>query len=38
VKDGHSSFSKEAPQLIEEWNKKLGRLGAELKAAEEVEF
>jgi nicotinamidase-related amidase len=38
VQDGHSSFSKEAPQLIEEWNKKLGKLGAELKAAEEVEF
>ncbi len=38
VQDGHSSFSKEAPQLIEEWNKKLGKLGAELKAAEEVKF
>ena len=38
VQDGHSSFSKDAPQLIEAWNKKLGKAGAELKTAEEVEF
>jgi nicotinamidase-related amidase len=38
VKDGHSNMSEEAPRLIEEWNKKLGDMGAVLKTAVEVSF
>lgn len=38
VKDGHSSFSKDAPQMIEKWNKKLGAMGANLKSTSEIAF
>jgi nicotinamidase-related amidase len=38
VKDGHSSFSKEAADLIEKWNRKLGEGVAELCLASEVDF
>lgn len=38
VKDGHSSFSKQAGDLIEEWNRKLGEGVAELCLASEVDF
>lgn len=30
AKDGHSSYSKEAARLIEEWNRKLGEAGAQV--------
>ena len=38
VKDGHSSFSKQAAKLIEEWNQKLSAEKIELKSASEIEF
>ena len=38
VKDAHSSFSKDAAHLIDEWNEKLSAEGVELKTAQEVEF
>jgi len=38
VADGHSSYSKDAPNLIEEWNEKLSHDIAELRTAREVEF
>lgn len=38
VKDGHSSYSKDAARLIEEWNGKLGALGCALIAAAEINF
>lgn len=38
IGDGHSSFSKDAPQLIVEWNHKLSEAGAEIRPAEEVVF
>ena len=38
VSDGHSSFSKQAVKLIEKWNRKLGELGAELRATKEIDF
>ena len=38
IEDGHSNFSKQAAQLIEKWNRKLGELGIELKGAREVDF
>jgi nicotinamidase-related amidase len=38
VADGHSSYSKEASKLIEEWNKKLSHGIAEVRGAGEVEF
>jgi nicotinamidase-related amidase len=38
VHDGHSNFSEDAPKLIREWNRKLSKKKAELKAAAEVEF
>ncbi len=38
VRDGHSSYSKNAAKLIEQWNAKLAEAGAELRAAEEVRF
>jgi nicotinamidase-related amidase len=38
VTDGHSNLSPDAPRLIREWNRKLGRAGAELKMTEDVKF
>lgn len=38
AKDAHSSYSKEAARLIEEWNEKLSALTVELKLATEIEF
>jgi nicotinamidase-related amidase len=38
VKDGHSSYSKDAAQLIEEWNQKLSDATVELAATSEIEF
>jgi nicotinamidase-related amidase len=38
VKDGHSSFSKDAPRLIEKWNQRLSAQACELQAALEIEF
>ncbi len=36
--DAHSSYSKDAPRLVEEWNQKLADLGAEVKSSGEIEF
>jgi len=38
VKDGHSSYSKQAAQLIEEWNEKLSNENVELRLAAEIGF
>jgi nicotinamidase-related amidase len=38
VKDGHSNFSKDAPQLIEKWNHAIGEKGAELIETKDVSF
>jgi nicotinamidase-related amidase len=38
VSDGHSSYSKDAARLIEEWNRTLSAGTAEVKPAREVEF
>lgn len=38
VKDGHSSYSKQAAQLIEEWNNKLSNEKVELRLAAEIGF
>ena len=38
VKDGHSSYSKDASRLIEEWNEKLNAQGCELNVASEIDF
>ncbi len=38
VKDAHSSFSKQADQLIEEWHGKLSAAGVELKSTAELTF
>jgi len=38
VADGHSSYSKDAPNLIQEWNEKLSHGIAELRPAGQVEF
>jgi nicotinamidase-related amidase len=38
VKDGHSSYSKQAKELIEEWNEKLSQGIVELKEAREIDF
>ena len=37
VRDGHSSYSKQADKLIEEWNQKLSAQGAELRLTSEIE-
>ena len=34
--DGHSSYSKEAAPLIEEWNRKLGAAGAQVLPAVQI--
>ena len=36
--DGHSSYSKDAAQLIEEWNRKLGEAGASVAPASQIAF
>ena len=36
--DAHSSYSKDAARLIEEWNAKLGEAGAQVKATLDVDF
>jgi nicotinamidase-related amidase len=38
VKDGHSSYSKQAAKLIAEWNEKLSEGTVELGATEEIAF
>ncbi len=38
AQDGHSSYSKDAARLIEEWNQKLSGQGADLKPTLEIEF
>jgi nicotinamidase-related amidase len=38
VDDGHSSYSKDAARLVEEWNQKLAAGTVELKFAAEIEF
>ena len=38
IKDGHSSYSKDAARLIEEWNQKLSGQGCDLKSASEIDF
>ena len=38
VKDGHSNYSKDAPDLIEKWNQKLSENGVVVKSAEEIKF
>jgi nicotinamidase-related amidase len=36
--DGHSSYSKKAASLIEEWNRKLSEKGATVRRAEQITF
>jgi nicotinamidase-related amidase len=38
VKDGHSSFSKDAAKQIDKWNQKLEEAGAILMATREIDF
>ena len=38
VADGHSSYSKDAARLIEEWNRSLGAAGAQVLLAAEVDL
>ena len=38
VSDAHSSYSKDAPRLIEQWNGKLAQAGAHLAATQDVQF
>lgn len=38
VSDAHSSYSKDAPKLIKEWNEKIGKKGATLKTTLEIAF
>jgi nicotinamidase-related amidase len=38
IEDGHSSYSKDAARLIEEWNQKLSAQGCDLKPATEIDF
>ena len=38
VKDGHSNYSKDGPDLIEKWNQKLSDNGVVVKFAEEKKF
>jgi len=38
VEDGHSSYSKDASELITKWNEKLSDLGAVLKKSNEIYF
>ena len=36
--DGHSSYSRDAKQIVEEWNQKLQAAGANLRTAKEISF
>ena len=38
VSNGHSSYSKDADQLIEKWNRAIGEKGAEIIEAQKVSF
>lgn len=38
ARDGHSSYSKDAPRLIEEWNRKLGEAGVEVIPAGQIQI
>jgi nicotinamidase-related amidase len=38
VEDGHSSYSKQAARLIEDWNEKLGHGIVELRSTQEIDF
>ena len=38
VSDGHSSYSKDAAQLIEKWNQAIGEKGADIIEAQKVSF
>ena len=38
ISDGHSNFSKDAPGLIEKWNRTLSEKGAQIVATREVQF
>ena len=38
AQDGHSSFSKDAPKLIDEWNSRLHSAGAQLCPAEQIDY
>jgi len=38
IEDGHSSYSKEAPKIIEKWNLKLGKEQVELFLSDEIGF
>jgi len=38
VSDGHSSYSKDAPQLIAKWNQAINEKGAELISTQDVKF
>lgn len=38
VSDAHSSYSKDTPKLIKEWNEKIGKEGATLKTTLEITF
>ena len=38
ARDGHSSYSKDAAKLIDEWNRKLGEAGAAVLPAAQIEF
>ena len=38
AEDGHSSYSKDAAKLIEEWNRKLGEAGVVVLPAAQIEF
>ena len=38
VSDGHSNFSKDAPQIIEKWNQVISEKGAELIGTQNVNF
>ena len=36
--DGHSSYSKDAARLIEDWNRKLGEMGAQVMPAAQIDL
>ena len=38
TQDGHSNYSKDAENIITEWNKKLASSGAEVKPTKEIDF
>ena len=38
VSDGHSNYSKDAPQIIDKWNKAICDKGAELLETKDVEL